>query len=113
MNNCVYFTQFRFISLHHYILCANLKLIFVFNTGNIALGKTGGTEQSSTLELDNGREFNSSNGVDGDLTLDMGCVVTDGPGSSSFPPSWWTLDLGSQHSVHNVTIYARPVDCCE
>ena len=79
----------------------------MFITGNIAHGKHGGTEQSSTLNND----FKSGNGVDGDLTGDKSCVATNGP-DESFPPSWWRLDLGSQHSVHNVTIYDRTSDCC-
>ena len=77
--------------------------------GNIALRKHSGTAQSSSLYED----FKSGNGVDGDLTGFKSCVATDGPRPGSFPPSWWRLDLGSQHSVHNVTVYARQEDCCE
>ena len=65
-------------------------------------------EQSSDLNSD----FKVGNGVDGDLTGDESCAATDGPGLPSYPPSWWRLDLGSQHSIHNVTIYDRISDCC-
>ena len=83
--------------------------MFVFFAGNIALGKAGDTAQSSTAGVD----FKKGNSVDGDLTVEQSCAGTDGPGSGSFPPSWWRLDLKSSYSVHNVTIFAREEDCCE
>ena len=78
-------------------------------TGNIGLGKGSGTDQSSTPK----DTLTADNGVDGHLTGAGSCALTNGTGASSFPPSWWRLDLGSQHSVYSVTIYARQKDCCE
>ena len=91
------------------ILNTYCKLLpFFFTPGNIALDKKSDTAQSTTKNND----FKSANGVDGELAEKGDCVSTDGPGSGSFPPSWWRLDLKSQHSVHNVTVYARKGNCC-
>ena len=95
---------FQICTLSDYIYA----YIVLFITGNIAHGKHGGADQSSTLDM----YSKAGNGVDGDLTGDKSCAATNGPGLPSYPSSWWRLDLGSQHSIHNVTIYDRISDCC-
>ncbi|XP_041347216.1 uncharacterized protein LOC121367133 [Gigantopelta aegis] len=68
------------------------------NMNNLALNKPA--SQSSHY---NGDETPSSNGVDGDYTETTSCILTDVYQNNS----WWEVDLGEPHYIHEVTVHFR------
>jgi len=80
-----------------------------FSMGNVALGKP--TRQSNTYRGD-GVSSGAENAVDGCTTTNYPSGCCTHTGIMWGGASWWSVDLGRNHYIQNVTYYRRS-DCCE